>query len=276
MKSINTLVRDIQGRLTSGQPFDEDTVQTFAHSLAKKLASRLSEERGPPALRLSNLGKPARQLWYSINRPELAKPLSASTRFKFLFGDVIEELVMFLARAAGHEVTDEQKEVEVNGVKGHIDGLIDGRLVDVKSASTASYNRFKEGLRPEDDSFGYLTQIGAYASALGKPLGSFVAVDKTLGNIVVDTHDLEDVQDYSRLVAERRDILAQPEPPARCFDDEKEGESGNRKLGFVCSYCPFHRACWPGLRSFQYARGRVVHLTHVEREPNVPEITDAA
>ena len=59
----------------------------------------------------------------------------------FLFGDIVEEVVLFLARAAGHEVTDEQKEIEINGVRGHIDGRVDGLPVDVKSASSYSYRK---------------------------------------------------------------------------------------------------------------------------------------
>ena len=95
MKSINTLVSDIQQRLVSGKSFDEETVTAFAHNLAKKLANRLSEAY-KSALRLSNIGtKCDRKLWYSINYPELAEPLPASARLKFLYGDILEEVVLF-------------------------------------------------------------------------------------------------------------------------------------------------------------------------------------
>ncbi len=40
---------------------------------------------------------------------------------------------------AGHEVTDEQKEVELEGLKGHIDCKINGRVVDIKTASGFSF-----------------------------------------------------------------------------------------------------------------------------------------
>lgn len=273
-KRITTLISDIEQRLTSAEPFDGPTVEAFAHGLAAKLSNRLSEERGPPSLRLSNLGTHcARKLWYSINKPELAEPLSASTRFKFLFGDVIEELILFLARAAGHTVEDEQKEVSINGVKGHIDANVDGELVDVKSASTFSFNKFKShGLQYSDD-FGYRDQLGAYRTAEGKDKAHFLAVDKTLGNIVLDTHTKEEYdRDYDQLVEERRNLLAQPTPPERGYSDEPDGKSGNRKLGVACSYCGFKRSCWDNLRSFAYSRGPV-HLTQVERVPDVPEIT---
>ena len=40
-----------------------------------------------------------------------------------------------LASISGHKVTQQQKQVEVEGVKGHQDCFIDGVLVDCKSAS---------------------------------------------------------------------------------------------------------------------------------------------
>ena len=270
MKSINTLVSDIQQRLVSGKSFDEETVTAFAHNLAKKLANRLSEAY-KSALRLSNIGtKCDRKLWYSINYPELAEPLPASARLKFLYGDILEEVVLFLARAAGHTVTDEQAEVKVNGVKGHIDGLIDGELVDVKSASSYGFKKFREHGLEQDDPFGYLDQLGSYGFGLDKRVGHFLAIDKTLGHITLDTYELKQ-KDYNNLVDKKREMLA-GELPKRAFKDEAEGKSGNRKLGIACSYCPFKLQCWPGLRAFKYSRGPTF-LTHVQRTPEVPELT---
>lgn len=280
MKKIDTLIKDIQDRLTSPEPFEEETVNVFSHNLARKLSNRLAENKGRVGLRLSNLGtRCARKLWYSINRPELAEPLSASTRLKFLFGDILEEVVLFLARAAGHSVDREQNEVTINGVKGHIDAIVDNELVDVKSASTYSFKKFKEGGLKDDDPFGYLTQIGAYHSGLTKEDNAsvnpdrahFIAVDKTLGHLTLDTHEKSDV-DYDKLVDERREMLAKDSPPERGYSDEADGMSGNRKLGVACSYCAFKKDCWPEMRAFAYSRGPIF-LTKVIRTPNVPEIT---
>lgn len=271
MKTIKTLISDIQSRLTSGKPFDAETVDQFSHNLAKKLANRLSEERGKPSLRLSNLGtKCDRKLWYSINHPELAEPLSPSTRLKFLFGDILEEVVLFLARAAGHNVEREQEEVEINGVKGHLDAVVDNELVDVKSASSFSFRKFKDGGLKSDDPFGYLDQLGSYGAALGKDRGHFLAVDKALGHLCLDTHEVGK-KDYAKLVDQKRQLLSQTTPPPRGYADEPYGESGNRKLGLSCSYCPFKLVCWPGLRIFQYSRGPVF-LTRVDRQPEVREL----
>ena len=54
------------------------------------------------------------------------------------------------------------------------------------------------------------------------------------------------------------------------YSAELEGKSGNEKLGFECSYCPYKAECWPGVRGFAYSYGPVF-LTKVVRTPSVPE-----
>lgn len=270
VKRIEDFVPDIYRMLEEGVRLDEGIVRAFGHQLAEVLAERLSRVREKPTLRLSNLGTPCdRKLWYSINAYQLAEPLSGPTRIKFLFGDILEELVLFLGEAAGHSVTDRQKRVEVNGVVGHIDALVDGELVDVKSASPYSYTKFKDGLKPEDDGFGYLTQLGAYGAAIGGEHAHFLPVNKVLGHICLDTHEQPDV-DYVQRTEHARAILAMDNPPPRGYDDVPEGKSGNRKLQVGCSYCDYKATCWPGLRRFDYARGPTF-LTRVVREPKVDE-----
>lgn len=268
MAKIGTLVQDIYGLFEKGVTFNREDVKAFGVNLADKLAIRMSEERGEPALRMSNLGTPCkRKLWYSINTPRLAEPLSAPTRIKFLFGDILEEFLLFLARAAGHTVEREQEEIDIDGVKGHIDGTIDGELVDCKSASTYSFQKFKSHGLEGDDAFGYLTQLGGYGSKVGEGRNHFLAIDKTLGNICLDSWDKPDT-DYVKEVQDARAILQSPVPPPRGYDDVADGASGNRKLGVACSYCAFHGTCWPGLRTYAYASGPRF-LTKVVREPKV-------
>lgn len=272
MKNISTLVADVKDILVNEKKFVNDTITQFSANLSEMLVSRLSREQAPPSLRVSNLGKPNRRLWYDINKPHLAEPLSASTRFKFLFGDIIEHVLLFLADASGHKVTDEQAEVDIAGIKGHIDGRIDGELVDVKSASTYSFRKFKDHLRPWDDAFGYLTQLGSYGYSLGVDRAHFFVADKSVGNICLDTHDLPAVN-YNQRVQEKQKMLSGP-IPERCYPDEADGVSGNRKLSVGCSYCPFKQHCWPGLRTFLYSRGPVF-LTVVARRPrdDIVEVT---
>lgn len=281
MKSIDTLIADIRTRLSSSDPYNPEDVVAFATGVTQHLSERLASPPSPPSLRLSNLGTPDRKLWYSINRPQTAEPLQPSARLKFLYGDLIEYTVLFLARAAGHTVEFEQQEVNLYGVSGHIDCVIDGELVDIKSASSFSFKKFKDHGLERDDPFGYRTQLNGYLHALTSSPQStvrrdrahFLAVDKTLGHVCLDTHPRLEV-DYERVVRDKRAMLAWPTPPSRCYSDVADGQSGNRKLDLACSYCQFKGSCWPGLRVFSYAN-RPVFLTTVKKQPKVDEITIA-
>lgn len=244
------------------------------------VARRLAEERGPNYLRMSNLGKGDRQLWYDINDPS-PDELSPSAKFKFLFGDILELLLLFLAEEAGHTVERKQEQVNVNGILGSLDAVIDDVVVDCKSASTPSFKKFKSGGLAEDDPFGYMEQLGGYVEGTGGDRdGAFLVVDKTLGNIHLDRHSNEELRAYDipARIEHLKGVVGNETLPERCYSDKPEGESGNRVLGVNCSYCAHKFKCWKdsnngiGLRTFLYARGPV-HFTHVAKEPKVLEIT---
>lgn len=274
MKKIQSLVRDIYDFVQNPpEKLDAELVKEFGSRLAELVGRRLSmAERKPPTLRVSNLGeKCLRKLWYSVNHPELAEPLPAPTRIKFLFGDILEQLLLFLAKLSGHTVENEQAEVDIDGVLGHIDGTIDSELVDCKSASTASFSKFSDHTLGEDDTFGYLTQLGAYGSRIGSGSNHFLAIDKQHGHIALDTHAKGDSGRYRQLVEDKRNVLASSVRPDRGYSDEPHQKSGNRKLGVVCSYCAFKFHCWPGLRVAYYS-GKPVFLTRIVRFPKVEVI----
>lgn len=276
-KSIDSLVEDIYGLFSNDNwTPDKKNVEEFGQRLAQHIANRASESKGQPSLRLSNLGYPNRKLWYSINSNGDSEPLPPEARIKFLFGDILEELLLFLAKESGHTVTGTQDVIEVSGVLGHRDAVIDGHLVDCKSASSYSFKKFQEHKLGDEgaDPFGYLSQLGAYhwASTDCDPdVASFLVIDKTLGKITLDTWPRSDT-DFNKVVEEKRKVLSLPEPPPeKCYPDEPEGKSGNRKLSVSCSYCPFKWTCWDSLRCFIYSTGPV-YLTEVSREPKVLEV----
>lgn len=278
MKTIDTLVEDIYALFSNDNlEFSADRVGQFGQRLGEHITNRIRDTQKQPVLRLSNIGTEChRKLWYQINRPETAEKLSNQTRFKFLFGDILEELLLFLAEEAGHSVEGRQTPLTINGIKGHRDAIIDGRLVDVKSASTMSYRKFESNGLRGNDPFNYLDQLGSYLYASGddpalkeKDVASFLVVDKTLGNICLDTYAKSDV-DYHKKVDDLREMLKQPEPPAQAYLPVPDGKSGNMKLSTQCSYCPFKHECFSP-RTFLYASGPVF-LTHVARAPKVPEV----
>lgn len=195
-------------------------------------------------------------------------------KMKFLYGDVLEDLLILLAIEAGHTVTDLQKEVSVDGVRGRIDCIIDGVLVDVKSASTRSFEKFKDGSLVDNDLFGYIGQLAGYSLGAGGLDGAFLAVDKTLGHITLLRIGKEELEQYNvrERIAKARHTLASDIPPREyCYTPVPEGKSGNLKLPVGCSYCSFKHSCYPDLRTFIYSYGPV-YLTEVVKEPRVPEV----
>lgn len=276
-KSIDRLIPDIYKLFDSDFKFDQEKVAAFGRRLAGFLAERVGERSGEPTLRMSNLGTPClRKLWYQINRPEKGEKLDGQTRFKFLIGDILEALVLFLADSAGHSVEGTQGVLDIDGVKGHRDAIIDGHLVDIKSASPYGFKKFLDHQLEGDDPFGYLDQVNAYLFAsqedpalVEKKKIAFLAVEKVMGKMALDIYQSNGV-DYTKKVEDIRGTLVQPVPPARFYDDEPDGKSGNRKLGVACSYCAFKFECWPGVQTFVYAGGPRF-LTAVARPPRVEE-----
>lgn len=272
MAKIETLVKDIHELFSSDSRIAGDAYKGFAESVGKRIATKISEHKSNPSLRLSNLGIEPRRLWYSINRPELAEALPPEARLKYLFGDIIEELILWLAREAGHAVSREQETVEVNGVLGHIDAIIDGWVIDVKSASSYSFTKFTSGSIFQDDAFGYIPQLDCYRTALRTPglRAAWVVLDKSLGKLAFIECPIQGVN-WDKYVDETREMLAKPTPPERGYKLIPEGTAGNMKLPIPCQYCDFKKTCYPGLRTFSYYKGPM-HLAVVKKLPNVPEI----
>lgn len=278
-KTIDTLVPDIY-ELIGGQKHNvlDSIKDQFGNRLSEIISTRLFRGDERPALRFSNLGTNCeRKLWYQLNEPGQADPLPPEARVKFLFGDILEHFLLFLAREAGHTVEGEQDELEVDGVKGHRDAIIDGVLVDVKSASSPAFNKFKNHLLEEDDPFGYLTQINSYLYASAddprlqvKDKVAFFAIDKQLGHICLDVYDAHP-PNLPAIIKYKKMIVSQKRPPERQYRSIPDGKSGNEKLGTYCSYCEFKKTCWPGLRTFVYSNGPRF-LTKVERDPDVKEV----
>ncbi len=251
--------------------------EVFKNLLRTRMKKR-EEKKGEEVLRFSALGKQDRQIWYQAHMPEKAEKMPGKQNFKFLYGDTIEVLLLFLAREAGHTVENCQLGVDEDGVKGSIDADIDGVLVDVKSASSYSFEKFKSGAYLFDDPFGYVSQLSGYANALGRNRAGYLVADKVHGDIAFVELDKLYIEANPPLprINHLREVIKNVTPPPRCYPAIPEGKSGNLKLGIGCSYCSFKDECWEdanrgaGLRKFFYSRGPV-WLTKVAREPKVDE-----
>ena len=284
-KTIHTLVDDIY-RLMETKEAEESVdveaeIELFGENMKTLMRTEFGRKRTTDrrTLRLSNIGRDDRVLWNVVNGTE-KEEIKPATYIKFMYGHLIEEMLLFMTRMAGHEVSDEQRVCEVEGIKGHMDCKIDGLVVDVKSASAFGFKKFKDGTLAMDDAFGYVDQIKAYAHACGETEFGWLAMDKANGHLAVLKYDLEDTQapihehikgDIRERIKHVKEMVKGDEPTELCTETVPDGKSGNKKLGIKCSYCQYKKHCYPDLRAFAYSYGPKF-LSEVVNEPRVQEI----
>lgn len=299
MKTIDTLVKDMYGVVESIR--DGNTIHIAPQALTnyrdrntENILSHVTprtRKRKEKTLYFSEIGKPCRrQVYYGFNEyPK--EPLRANTLIKFGYGDYLESYLMFLAEAAGHEVTDYQKRCKIHlkndwVVSGRLDFKVDGVLVDAKSASTYAFKKFSEGTLMNDDAFGYMAQLSGYAVSEGvgqahldeENRAGFLAIEKQNGDICFYEPALDDVMHSLPDLDAVVDAMESDEVPERGFESVPYQKGGNMILGVNCSYCPFKDECWKdanggkGIRTFLYGNYPKFHV-HVEKEPKVFEVT---
>jgi len=284
-KTIHTLVDDIYRLMETKEAEKSVDVEAEIEKFGENMKTLMRTEFGRKrirdnrTLRLSNIGRDDRVLWNVVNGTE-KEAIQPATYIKFMYGHLIEEMLLFLTRMAGHSVTDEQKVCEVEGIKGHMDCKIDGIVIDVKSASSFGFKKFKDGTLAMDDAFGYVDQIKAYAHACGETEFGWLAMDKANGHLAVLKYDLEDTQapihehikgDIRERIKHVKEMVKGDEPTELCTETVPDGKSGNKKLGIKCSYCQYKKHCYPELRAFAYSYGPKF-LSEVVNEPRVQEI----
>lgn len=278
---LSTLIDDIYSALSPleiGEDLNlsDDVIEEFGEKIKDAVRSWSSPHKQTSGLRMSNIGRPARQLWFE-SRSEDKKTFSAPTLIKFLYGHVLEELVVLLVKLSGHSITDQQKEVSVDGIIGHIDCKIDGEVVDIKTASNFAFKKFREGTLQNDDPFGYMAQLAGYEAAEGTSDGGFLAINKESGELTLYRPGPFSKPNITARISSIKDYLKVDELPPRCYPDVPEGKSGNRRLGTSCSYCPYKYDCWSdanhgnGLIAYKYASG-IKYFTRVAKEPQVPRL----
>ena len=280
-KNLSTLVEDIYQTVTDITGGDKEVPDELLNELGQKIARTIKTWSTPQhhnkfKLRMSNIGRPARQLYYSQKDTQEIKH-HASTQIKFLYGHIMEDLLIFLTKLSGHSVTDEQKEVLVDGVLGHMDCKIDGEVIDIKTASGFGFKKFKNKTLAEDDPFGYVSQLAGYERAEGTDNGGFLALNKESGELTLYQPEDLDKPNVNTLISNIESALKGDAPPDKCYKPIKSGSKGNMKLPMGCVYCSHKFVCnadtndGKGLRVFKYAKG-LEYMTKVVSLPKVEEI----
>lgn len=281
MSNITTLIPDIyqllkekQGTAAAGWFTDE-----LAIELSRDLGVRLKGSFGPRqrkgTLRLSQMGpRCPKALWYALHHPERAEKVNPWTQIKFAYGHILEALIIPLAKASGHEVTGEQDALVLDDIVGHRDAVIDGVTVDIKSASSLSFQKFKAPNYAVHDSFGYLDQIDGYVMAAhsdplvrDKHWGCLLAIEKQQGHLCLYKHHVTDQrkENLRERIKYYKEIQAMDTPPP-CECKTQVGAWGNIELNWKAGYNEYKWECFPGLRACKYAGG-VTFLAKVNKWP---------
>lgn len=287
--SIHTLVDDIYKLFGSDNLPHEANIKALGEAISVHVANAFKKPtRVKGQLRGSRIGSSCdRKQWYDTNEPEDTEAYDAHVMLKFLYGNILEEILLFLAEEAGHSVKYRQATVTVDGVEGHIDGVIDGILTDVKSANSRGVHKFQNHGLYEDDPFGYLPQIEFYREGLmdvedneiQRDQYAFLAIDKESGKLYLDTYTAHGGTSRStrERVARNKAVVGSADPPNRSHMPVVDGSSGNLALATACKYCSHKIKCWShandgaGLRAFKYSNS-VKYLTRVVKTPLVEEI----
>jgi len=284
--STATLVEDIYKTLeplSDGKPLDisEQQIEDFGEAMKDVMRSWSNPTKRDSnfSIRMSNVGKPARRLWFDsqVTDKESFKT-NSPTQIKFLYGHMLEELVKLFVVLSGHDVTGEQKQVVVDSITGHIDCIIDDEVVDIKTASGFAFNKFKNGTLRDDDPFGYLGQLAGYEESEGTSNGGLLVINKENGELCFYQPEDLDKPNIKNKIKNLKIALEKKTPPVDyCYDTVPDGVKGNEKIHKNCAWCPHKFKCYEdsnngkGLRVFQYSKG-FSFLTKVVVEPKVQEV----
>ena len=261
---MNTILLQVQKYLdnVSKSPvkLDKQLVQEFGEACKNALLKQFEEPRRDKfEPRMSNIGRPLCQLQMEAKGVK-GEGQPYNVKMRNTFGDIIEAMAILIMKSAGVSISNEQKKVtyKFNGekIEGRQDVEIDGKVWDIKSASPYSFEKkfgeaggFNEVIR--EDSFGYASQGFLYGESQSKKFGGWIAINKSTGEWTVcetpasvDEHK----QKALKLAKDNFNALKEGKPFKRCYDDVAETfrtkPTGNRVLGFVCSYCPYKLPCW--------------------------------
>ena len=285
MDDLDSLVQDIYKTiepLSSGEPIDisEEQIDAFGESMKEVMRSWANPTKRDStfSIRMSNVGKHPRKLWFDSKSKDERSPINVPTQIKFLYGHMLEELVKLFVVVSGHDLTGQQKEVVVDSVVGHIDCIIDEEVVDIKTASSFAFNKFKYGTLRDDDAFGYLGQLAGYEESEGTNNGGLLVINKESGELCFYRPEDLDKPNIRNKIKNIRTALKKPTPPVDyCFKPVLDGIKGNEKINKNCGWCEHKFKCFKnsnegkGLRVFQYAKG-YTFLTKVAVEPKVQEV----
>ena len=239
---------------------DKRLVEEFGEACKNALLKQFEDQRKNKfEPRMSNIGRPLCQLQMEAKGVK-GEGQPYNVKVRNTFGDIIEALAIFIMKSAGVNIKNEQKKVKYkfngNEIEGKQDVEIDEKIWDIKSASPYSFEKkfgeeggFLEVVK--EDSFGYASQGFLYGESQNKKFGGWIAINKSTGEWTVcetpamiephKTEALKKAKDNLKALKDKVPFKKQYDDIAETFRGKP---TGNRVLGFVCSYCPYKLPCW--------------------------------
>lgn len=208
-------------------------------------------------LRASNAGRPLCQLQLEARGTNQSKQ-EYNHILRMLIGDATEAVVTLIIRASGVNITGHKNRVAFKvgetTIEGENDIEIDGKVYDIKSASSYSFNHKWDGGWDslfQYDTFGYVEQLYIYAEGNPDRMGGWIVFDKSSGEIkVVDaTPTKEQLKEIQRRLETNERSIRENLPFQKLYTEEKETyyrkETGNVLVPVTCTFCSYIQSCWP-------------------------------
>jgi hypothetical protein len=261
-------IQDYMQKATRGEvTISPSAIEDFAQECKDSVETQLNKKR-EFRIRMSGLGRPLCQ--QLLDRQGILEEMDYNALFRFMFGDLVESVVVLIMEQADVEIIEKQKAVELEIAGQKITGTLDlivrdetgtDKVWDVKSASEWAYKFKYTGFGgydkiKEDDPFGYVMQGHLYGEATGLPFGGWIVVNKSSGEIaMVEAPEWqeEDRKEYMKDAERRVKRLLDPDPTfVKPYKSEFEtykvkGENvrtGNKTLHKICSMCGYRSHCW--------------------------------
>jgi hypothetical protein len=267
MHKIEQTIKVFLENIDTKTPQDfEVLIEEFGENCKKALRECLLVQRSeePFMLRMSNIGKPLRQLM--LEKLYGREPMSSSMRLRMTYGYIWESFVLFLLKASGLNVEGSEKtsydisydKDKMTTIHGTYDLKIDGEIYDIKSASPWSFdNKFTNFASMEaDDPFGYVGQAMGYSIADKSHFAGWIVIDKSDGRIKVVEVPKTNYKELARKYFENfkykiKAIFNNEEiPPCTGVVEEtfRKHKTGNLILNKSCEFCPHKYKCHPELQ----------------------------
>jgi len=236
------------------------TIKKISSAIESALNKQFNSKPEKFRLRMSSIGKPYCQLWYSKNKTETAIAKPGSFVIQMIIGDIVEAVFNGVFEESGVDMHPSE-EVTLKLGKHTITGTTDPSFMpvtDTKSASPYSYqHKFTDGQTlAENDSFGYVAQGVGYAKALNKKFNGWFVVNKSSGEYKFVPYEGESEQTLSEIETKLDEL--EENKFRRCFSPIEETyrrkPTGNKILGIECKFCDFKFDCWENQLSEEPSR----------------------